>query len=309
MALDTYAQLWGRVLLRCPSASSLLAKDWIQNVFRQVAERRRWSWLLKYNQFLVPAQYSTGTVTVTRDSASVTGSGTAWTSAMIGRQFRVATTVPIYTIATVPSGTSLTLDSNYGGSTAATQAYRIYQCYFTPPTDFHAFQTVWDPAMNWQLTRHTQQNDLNTWDAQRATTGLGYCIAAFDYDTSTPPRPRYEIWPHQTSEYVYPYLYEARCTDLADSGASLPRYIRGDMLVELALAEAARWPGPSIDKPNPYYNLKLSQMHQARGEQMILEAERQDDEVYEQDLMYQKCAGFPYATPFGDASWLQSHAI
>ena len=260
--------------------------------------------------------------------------------------------------------------------------------------------------MNWQLWRHVQQQELNTWDAQRSSRGQAYVVASRDYSTAqvgivgsptpivgsgpiptsggtyTAPAdtiftvvittggasgtaifkwskdsesyttgvltdaaaqslqdgvqvafptgvtyvlndtfviqaravpnaglPRFEIWPHQTAQYVYPFLYEARATDLSDTGAVLPRYIRGDVLLELALAEAARYPGPSADRPNPYFNIKLSDMHQMRAERMILDLERQDDETFEQDVTFQMPLGFPYATPLGDASWLQAHAI
>jgi hypothetical protein len=403
---DTYTQIWNRVLLRCPAVSSFLAKDWVTNAFRRLAERRRWSWLIKYGQFVVPAIYNTGTVTVTLQSTTVTGAGTAWTNAMVGRQFRLGNATPIYTIAQVNSATSLDLDNPYGSATQSAIGYQIYQCYFTPPTDFHAFMTVWDPAMNWQLWRNIQQGELNTWDAQRSNLGQAYCVASFDYTTDrlgivaavnqssgsgpdpvstgtfTAPAnaiftvectlggitgtatfkwkknegsytsgvltdsvaqalqdgvqiywptaqtyvlgdiwviqctatqsaglPRYEIWPHQTAAYVYPFLYEARAQDLQDTNAVLPRYVRGDVLLEMALAESARWPGPSPDKPSPYFNLKLAEMHDVRAEKLIMELERQDDETYEQDMMYQLPLGYPYATPLGDASWLQSHAI
>jgi hypothetical protein len=139
------------------------------------------------------------------------------------------------------------------------------------------------------------------------TAGDSFVIQA----TATPSAglPRYEIWPHQTGAYVYPFIYEARATDLGDPNAVLPRYIRGDVLLEMALAEAARWPGPSPDKPNVYLSPVLGQIHLQRAERMIMELERQDDEVYEQDVGFQLPLGFPYATPLGDASWLQSHSI
>ncbi len=304
---DTFQQIWNKVLLRCPAASSFLARDWVNNAFRQVAERRRWSWLVKYSQFLVPALYNTGTVTLTRGAVGVTGSGTTFTAAMVGRQFRIGTGTPIYTIATYVNATSITLDSAWGGDSVAASSYQIYQCYFTPPSDFHAFISVYDPAMNWQLWRNIQQGELNLWDAQRSNVGQAYCVASYDYGSGIIPR--YELWPHQQAQYVYPFLYEARAVDIQDSGATLPTFIRGDVLLEMALAEAARWPGPSLDKVNPYRSDKLAMMHEARAERMVLQLELQDDNTYEDDLTYQAALGYPMATPLGDSAWLQSHAI
>lgn len=312
MALDSYATIWGQVLLRCPSAGSLLARSWVSHAFRRVAERRRWSWLMKRGQFLPPVSYTTGTVAVVRNSTTVTGTATVWGAAHVDLQFRIGTATPIYTIASVDAiAQTLELDDEWGGSSATGKTYEIYQCYFPAPSDFHSFVSVWDPSMNWQLHRHFTQNEINTWDSQRAMSGQAYLVASFDYYTPTGftvPTPRFEIWPHQKAEYVYPFVYEARPTDLDDSGATLPRYIRGDALLEMALSQAALWPGPSEDKKNPYFNPQLAKMHDMRAEQLITEMERQDDEVFEQNVHYAYPTGLPWA-PFGDSQWLQRHAV
>lgn len=311
MSLDTYSKIWGGVLLRCPLAGSFLARDWVSNAFRRLAERRRWSWLMKRGQFLAPADYVTGTVTVTRGSTTVTGAGTAWTAPMVDRQFRIGSN-PIYTISSINVGAqTLVLDQPWGGSSGAGLSHEIYQCYFVVPSDFHALVSVYDPKLNWRLYTQFTQQELNTWDSQRAMRGQSYMAAALDYYTpsgTTVPLPRYELYPHQTAEYVYPFMYEIRATDLQDSGAVLPRYVRGDVLLEMALAEAARWPGPSEERKNPYFSVQLASMHDKHAEFMIMEMERRDDDVFEDDVSYMQPTGFPYV-PFLDAAWLQRHAL
>ncbi len=86
MALDTLDTIARRVLLRFPAAGYPLAREWVDFAFRQVAERRRWSWLVKENQFLFPLPVTAGTVTMTRSSNAVVGSGTAFTGAMEGNR-------------------------------------------------------------------------------------------------------------------------------------------------------------------------------------------------------------------------------
>lgn len=66
-----------------------------------------------------------GTVSVTNGSATVTGSGTSWTSTMVGALFQVDGDANVYTIASVASATSLTLTANYSGATASGAGYRI----------------------------------------------------------------------------------------------------------------------------------------------------------------------------------------
>lgn len=311
MARDSFSRLWRQVLLHCPVATPFLAQVWVNNSFRRLSERRLWSWLVREGQYILNDVVKTGTVTVTRNSASITGVGTAFTGAMVGRQFRNATNNPIYTIATAPTATTLTLDRVWGSETLAGSGYEIYNAYVTAPSDFHAYVSLWDPQFNWQLWVNVTQDELNSIDAQRAQSGTAWAVSALAYDlTSSPPLPRYEIWPHQKADYVYPFLYEARATDLEDTGAELPRYIRGDVLLEMALEECARWPGPSAERKNPYYSVTQSQAHQKRSEFMIGELERQDEEVYNVDTRYQQIVSMPWSIfPQGDASWLQRHAL
>ena len=312
MSLDTFSTTWRQVLLRCPAASVFLAQGWVKYAFRRVAERRRWSWLIKPNQFIINKVVTAGAVALTRNSPTVTGAGTAFTLAMVGRQFRASANFPIYTITDVDVGAqTLTLDQVWGGTTESSVGYELYNAYVTPPTDFHAFISVTDPAFNWQLNLNIGQDELNAVDAQRTDSGTVYIVAWRDYDSRfTPPLPRYELWPHQKADYVYPYLYEARATDLDDANAQLPRFIRGDMLLEFALVECARWPGPSKEQPNPYFNLALAREHERRAELMVMEAEKQDDETFLQDARYMTATGLPFAPlPWGDSQWLQSHSI
>jgi len=410
VAIDTFNDIVGRVLLRAPQAGRFLAEDWVRNAFRRVAERRRWSWMYTHSQFLVPLVYTTGTVSVTRASTIVTGVATAWTGDLVGQQFRIGTTAPIYTVQSVDSATQLTLDEVWGGSTQATVTYEIYQAFFTPPADFESFITLYDPRFNWQLVLNYTQNILNAVDAQRANSGNAYVVAWRDYTKdqtgkvgqplqvdgavanpdpsssgtytgpndaiftvevttggatgvavfqwkkddgtyttgvtttataqelqdgvnvfwpaavvyvvndvfvirttagSNPGSPRYEIWPHQKAQYVYPFLYWKRAVDLSEPGATLPRFINGDMLLEVALADAARWPGPSADKPNPYYRLELADRHERTAEFLIMQAERNDEEVFMADVTYQESTVMPFAPipALGDSDWLQTHAI
>ena len=184
MAQETYQQCWNKLLLRCPALSPKLAQDFIVTAFRRLVEHRRWSWRVKFGQFLAPNAYSTGTVSVTNGFTTVTGAGTAWTAAMVGQQFRVGLAAPIYTIAQFDSPTQIELVQVWGGPTSAASGYSIYKCYFVPPDDFSQFITVFDPMFNWALILDIDQADLNAIDAQRANSGNAYVVSFRGYTTS-----------------------------------------------------------------------------------------------------------------------------
>lgn len=76
--------------------------------------------------------YTTGTVSVTSGSATVTGSGTTFTAAMVGRYFKVDTEPYWYRIASYTGATSIALENVYEGSTGGTLAYTIAEAFNLP---------------------------------------------------------------------------------------------------------------------------------------------------------------------------------
>lgn len=77
-------------------------------------------------------QYKTGTVSVTNGSATVTGSGTAWTTNVDpGDLFLRRGDAVTYLVAAVVSDTQLTLSTTYQGATATGQTYAVTRD-FTP---------------------------------------------------------------------------------------------------------------------------------------------------------------------------------
>src|SRR5438094_5327163 len=61
-----------------PAFPPYLCVQSINSALRRIIDQRMWSGLLIKDQLVIPASYTTGTVTVTLNSPTVTGSGTAW---------------------------------------------------------------------------------------------------------------------------------------------------------------------------------------------------------------------------------------
>lgn len=80
-------------------------------------------------------KYTTGTVALTNGSATVTGTGTTFTKAMIGRYFQVTDDDGDklwYRVADRTSATALTLENVYEGETDATVNYQIAEAFNLP---------------------------------------------------------------------------------------------------------------------------------------------------------------------------------
>ena len=86
-------------------------------------------------QFSFVAPYTTGTVSVSADGTTVTGSGTAWTSALHAGQVIVFYgNENVYYIASVESTTSLTLNVAFIGTTLAAATYTIHTVNYALPS-------------------------------------------------------------------------------------------------------------------------------------------------------------------------------
>lgn len=76
------------------------------------------------------ATYSTGTVTTTNNSKTVTGAGTTWTTNLdAGMLFQTAAAERVYVIDTVDSNTQITLRDAYEGTTGAAKTYTARPIY------------------------------------------------------------------------------------------------------------------------------------------------------------------------------------
>lgn len=307
---DTFGKSWRTLRAHCPLAPPLLARFWAETAYRKFCDRRNWSFLRGEDEFLINTQ-RTGTCNVTRGSATVSGGTMVYTSTDVDRQFRIAQG-PIYTIISVVPAVSYTLDRVYGGTTALTSA-SVLDAYLTMPADFRRFIAVLDPANNWQLHLWVSEEELNTWDAQRSSTGTPWAIVSrrlkTQGTTSLVGRIQYELWPYATSQKNYPYYYQKGPTEaIADDDALLgPLGTNANLLVTLALAEAAEWPG-SGDQRNPYFNLALARAKREMAEREASRLEVVDEEIYGTWLEHVSWINRYAFSPI-DSRYAQSHDV
>ena len=396
MALDTFDIIANKLLLHCPQAGIERARTWITNVYRDVAEKRQWSWRVRQFALSLPALYTTGTVTLTPNSITVTGVGTAFDSSFVGRSISQLNVTQV--IASYISPTQLELELAWSGPAVTAQPVRIAQSLLLPPQDFEQWLSVYDPVNNYPLGLIAHNAEINEVDPQRASSGLPSQLSFKDYapafsglvvsplqvvgsgpapsaggsytgpadgiysitittggasgtavfqwkkdfgsfttgvvtattpillsqsvtvafpvgvyvlgdtfiirvySSAGPGLPRYELWPYPTATTTLTGFYVARVPDLTDTGAILPRYIRGDVLLHGGLAQCARWPGADNDHKNPYYQQGLSEYHTSQYLSLLGDLMLTDNGVAEYEVYFQK-----RQMTYPGGAWLQSH--
>jgi hypothetical protein len=271
--MATFGDTWRQVRLHVPLADALLVRQWVQQAYKDLADRYPWHFLYE-ETILRTAASASRTVGVTQDSATVTGAG--FVAADVNRQLRVGT-FPIYTILSVTVGVDATLDMAYAGTTNAAATATVLDAYARMPADFGSFELVWDVTNNRPVPYGFTQADLIRRDPNRSSEGDPQILVDFDIDTTG--RVRYEWWPKPSAARQYPVLYKIRPSSLADTTA-----LRGvltdreDVLVEGALYHAARWPGPNAQTRNPYFSLTLAREHREEFRRKELALQLRDDD-------------------------------
>ncbi len=102
--------------------------------------------------------YKTGTVALTNNSNAVTGTGTSWlTEVAVGDSFKRTGENAIYSIASIPSNTSLTLTVVYAGVTGSGLSYSIGRD-FTPIEGIPETDAS-DPDMPYRMTTALRKID------------------------------------------------------------------------------------------------------------------------------------------------------
>ncbi len=306
MAQDTFGQIWNRVLLYAPGTPVPLVQQFVKNAYQRAMDMHYWSELVKESQYTVKAEYSTGTVALTKGSATATITTGAWTG-LENRTVRFSDLPDTYTITAV-SGTSdeiATLDRVYAGETSLAATFLVADFYIEFPSDLNTLDDIRDYDNNWRLRRQFhQQPYLDVIDAERSQTGDPVLYVA------APPRisagvsyPRYEFWPRPSAGTQLVYRYYAT-SSLSANTSYIITMLKPEAVVYGALAELALWPG-TAEQPNAFFSIDIHKQYVKLFEDSVHDSEMADLDRAQRMLMYdENNFGIPL-----DANWLQSHGI
>jgi hypothetical protein len=304
VAQQSFGQMIGECLSWNPSCSVSMVQTFLNNALRSVIDKRLWVGTLRKGQIISPAYYSTGTIAVTNGSATVTGTGTNFTSSLVGLSLRVGYINPIYNIIAVPNSTTLTLELPWGSPSQSSTGYFIVQQYYSIPNIKFIIECI-----NLQLQRrmwvNLNQATLNARDPSRLQILYPWGLA------SMPPDPngnfQFELYPASMIQQTFPYLAYTQPPNLVNDSDVLPAFMRSDVLVARAIADCLLY----RPKENSYYDpatalaVSRTKMQEFAGELMAME--QADEQLYRQDVV-QRWEQMPMVDP-GDAFYDVLHPV
>lgn len=312
---NTFIEITRSLRLYVPQLPITLAQQFIRDRYRRILAARDWSGCRREAQFLLKAAKSDGSVTFARGDTTIVGVGTAFDAEDVGRQFKVGTGSPVYTIIDVDvMAQELTINMPIGVNDSVEASYMIMDAFVTPPADFLRFVVVSNPQMGWRLRTNITSGELSLMDPQRTFVGQPYCLADRMYNVATAAdaqsyRPQYEAWPYATSNQTLYYLYMIQGADLINDNDVPIWPIRSDAIVDGALADVARWPG-TMEQPNPYFaRPEYWKSYESIYQDKMIEIERIDEDVFMNYLDMNPMYGLPLFPITWSAAWLQSHAM
>lgn len=104
----------------------------------------KFPWAERHATLITQPEYTTGTVTITQGSTTLTGSGTAWNTnnvfgvanARAGGKIRINNGTEVYEVSAVGSDTSITLTSRFTQADVAAVSYTYFEDEYSLASDF-----------------------------------------------------------------------------------------------------------------------------------------------------------------------------
>lgn len=317
--LDLVSELTGTY----SGLSPILAEKYIQRAWRAIRDKRLWAFLATDGAIICPAVVSTGTVSITQYSVTVTLDAVA-SAALLAQtavgavpgitnlQIRFGATTPamgqVYNIlaadATVPAAILLTLDRVVQEATSASSTYQVYRCYVTPPAfDFIRWESVVDMANTIRPKLDYSSAYFDSLDPQRASQGLAYYLGRYAgayvpnvVSGVVSPNPNveqgsivYELWPHPTQGQVFYVRYRRRGTDFSSISDVQPAEVTDDIILTRAIyADVLPFVGANVANFPQFKGVAIATLITAKLNEynrLMVDLRRNDDEMAMQSVL------------------------
>lgn len=182
-------------------------------------------------------------------------------SSLAGQQLYVGTTFPTFTVMSVQSGTSLTLDQPYGGAPQSGQPYSISQIYITIDPNLKVILDAVDQLAGRKLEIYVPTEVVNLTDPQRTSTGDPLAVV------QRAPTPagsmQYEIWPAPDTQRQLWFLCALQWPQLTNATDRGPWFMDPNLFVTGAIADALRIKNiKSVMDQDPWFNPDLAMQYE-----------------------------------------------
>lgn len=275
-----FRQMQGEVLQWNADCPPPLVQSWLNNAYRRIVDSRLWYGLMVRGQVTVPQVYSTGNATFTLGSPSVQGTGTAWTTGMIGSQIRIGFNTGWYNIVNVdPTHQVITVDLPWGNANAV-GGYQIVQTWVTLGPNIKMVLDMVNQRQGWRLGINIPQQALNQWDTWRTTTGWTQILA--NKEPNAAGWPMFELWPAPTFQQTFPFLAYTQPPDMVSDGDFPLTFIRSDIVILGAIKDALIYKG----RGSRYYDPQVAQAKEREFAMEIEKLKLNDDNQYQKDLSW-----------------------
>lgn len=187
------------------------------------------SWAERRATLVTQAQYTTGTLTATKGSTTITGSGTAWNTASsfsinnmrAGGKIRINGGTEVYEISSVSNDTSATLTSRFTQTTVSGASYVYFEDEYALASDFlrPIDMRQFSDDMNIELIGRTEfrrrySRNYITGRPQVAT------IVDLAFSANTTPVRKVALYKPSDVVYMIPYTYVTSNLAVSSAGSA-----------------------------------------------------------------------------------------
>ena len=282
---SNFRSMIGEVCQWNPNVDPENAGRMLNNRYRQILDRRNWYGLKVKGIAAVAPYVQTGSVTVTNLRQTVQGTGTNWTTAVIGLQFRIGFPYEFQTIIGVDTVNQvLTLDTPFQGQSGSS-SYQIVNAYLTFGANIKRLSWAKNQLFGWPIEVNVPVEVINARDTWRQQ--LGWVIVFATRSPTPDGQFQVEAWPTPyTTPQQMPFEAWTQPPNMDLDGDSPVAWIRSDLLVDGAIADALLF----RPKQNPYYSeascLQISGERSGKFNTMVLEAENADEGLNQQAVTW-----------------------
>lgn len=216
----------------------------IEQAMRRLQREYHWSFFRIRQPINLVAPYTTGTVSITNGSTTVTGTGTTFTAGMVGKWFQLAGNQVAYQISSVTNDTELVLTQEYvnaGGDNVTDEDYQILTTDYTLPT-YNVARII--TIINQELQRELSLIPEFTMDVNVRTQNITGTPLYFSPITDYSASEKVRIFPAPDRQYPMVVVYdrEANISNLGTDTATVDWPAKIDVLQAACFLEAALTP-------------------------------------------------------------------